>query len=137
MMDLTILNSIRTNNFNDEDVMQKIMEMWQNASADLSGHKGNTYGLYYAYESDYKGDYTLGVAIKKECDSSITIPADTKFEIFKVDADDEQGIINMWNDIWNKEEEGKLNRAYTYDFEKYYPDGNIDIYIAVNEKHPS
>src|SRR5699024_262338 len=136
MMDLTILNSIRTNNFNDEDVMQKIMEMWQNASADLSGHKGNAYGLYYAYEADYKGDYTLGVAIEKEGDSSMTIPADTEFEIFKVDAEDGQGIINLGNDIWNKEEEGKLNRAYTYDFEKYYPDGNIDIYIAVNEKHP-
>src|SRR5699024_3649353 len=136
MMNLTILNYIRTNNFNDENVMQKIMEMWQNTSDYLSDHKGDTYGLYYAYESDYKGDYTLGVAIKKESDSSITIPADTKFEIYKVDADDEQGIINMWNDIWNKEEEGKLNRAYTYDFEKYYPDGNIDIYIAVNEKHP-
>ena len=134
MMDLTILNFIRTNNFNDENVMQKIMEMWQNTSAYLSDHKGDTYGLYYEYESDYKGDYTLGVAIKKESDSSITIPSDTKFEIFKVDADEEQGIMNTWKDIWNKEKKGELDRAYTFDFEKYYPDGKIDIYIAINEK---
>ena len=33
-----------------------------------------------------------------------------------------------------KRKKGQLNRSYTYDFEKYYPDGSIDIYIAVNEK---
>ncbi|MEK3905780.1 GyrI-like domain-containing protein [Oceanobacillus sp. FSL W7-1309] len=133
-MDLTIINKIRTNNFNDERVMQKITDMWKSASIELSKHEGNTYGLYHEYESDYQGDYTLGVAIEGKNESSIVIPNDTKYEIFKVNTDEEQGIFNTWNEIWKKEEEGQLKRAYTYDFEKYYPDGNIDIYIAVKEK---
>lgn len=91
----------------------------------------NVYGLYHEYESDYKGDYTLCVAIEGKDKSSIIIPDCTKYEIFKVDTSDEQGIFNTWNEIWKKEDEGKLKRAYTFGFEKYYPDGNIDIYIAV------
>lgn len=130
-MDLTVINTIRTNNFNDEQIMKKITRMWEGVSADLSQHEGNVYGLYYAYESDYKGDYTLSVAIEGKSESSITISEDTTYEIFKVDTETDQGILNTWNEIWNKEEEGQLNRAYTYDFEKYYPNGNIDIHIAV------
>ena len=133
-MELTIINKIRTNNFNDEHVMQKITDMWKGALTELSKHEGNTYGLYYEYESNYKGDYTLGVAIEGKDESTIVIPHDTKHEVFKVNTDEEQGIFNTWNEIWKKEEEGQLKRAYTYDFEKYYPDGNIDIYIAVKEK---
>lgn len=133
-MELTIINKIRTNNFNDDRVMQKITDLWKGASTELSNHEGNTYGLYYEYESDYKGDYTLGVAIEGKNEASIVIPQDTKYEIFKVNTHEEQGIFNTWNEIWKKEEEGQLKRAYTYDFEKYYPDGNIDIYIAVKEK---
>src|SRR5699024_10353364 len=99
----------------------------------LSHYQGNTYGLYYDYESDYKGDYTLCVAIEDDRESSITIPNDATYEIFTVDTDDEQGIFKTWNEIWKKEEAGTLKRAYTYDFEKYYPDGKIDIYIAVEK----
>lgn len=131
MMDLKLINTIRTNNFNDEQVMEKIMEMWKGASADLSQHEGNTYGLYYEYESDYTGDYTLSVAIEGKNESSITIPEDIAYKVFKVDTDSEQGILDTWNEIWKKEKEGQLQRAYTYDYEKYYPNGNIDIYIAV------
>lgn len=132
-MNLKVLKKIRTNNFNDEHVMKKITDMWKGVSSELSNHQGNTYGLYYEYESDYKGDYTLCVAIEEANESSITIPEDATYEIYKVNTDDEEGIFATWNEIWKKEEEGKINRAYTVDFEKYYPDGRIDIYIAVKD----
>ncbi|KGR86208.1 GyrI-like domain-containing protein [Lysinibacillus odysseyi] len=132
-MNLIIIKKIRTSNFNDERVVQKITDMWKVASTELSNHKGTTYGLYYEYESDYKGDYTLGVAVEGENESSIVIPPGTKYEIFEVNAAEEQGVYNTWNEIWKKEEEGQLKRAYTYDFEKYSPDGRIDVYIAVEE----
>ncbi|WP_394138945.1 GyrI-like domain-containing protein [Cytobacillus oceanisediminis] len=133
-MDFTVIKKVRTNNFNDDRIMQKISDMWKGASTELSNHEGITYGLYHEYDSDYKGDYTLCVAIDGKNEPSIVIPDDTKYEIFTVNTDEEQGIFNTWNEIWNKEEEGKLKRAYTYDLEKYYPDGNIDICIAVKEK---
>lgn len=62
--------------------------------------------MYYAYESDYKGDYTLSVAIEGKSESSITIPEVIIYEIFKVDTDLDQVILNTWIVIWNKEEEG-------------------------------
>ncbi|TQS76037.1 AraC family transcriptional regulator [Ornithinibacillus gellani] len=133
-MELKVIGKIRTNNFNDEHVMQKITDMWKNASNVLPDKNENVYGLYHEYESDYKGDYTLCVAVEDRDKSSIAIPDDTKYEVFKVNTNDEQGIFNTWNEIWKKEDENQLNRAYTYDFEKYYPDGNIDIYIAVKKK---
>lgn len=62
---MKVLNSIRTNNFSDEHVMEKISAMCTGASTELSNYKGITYGLYHEYESDYKGDYTLCVAIEE------------------------------------------------------------------------
>jgi len=108
--------------------------MWKKASTVLSDKDENVYGLYHEYESDYKGDYTLCVAIEGRDESSVAIPDDTKYEVFKVNTNDEQGIFNTWNEIWKKEDENELKRAYTYDFEKYYPDGSIAIYIAIKEK---
>lgn len=133
-MELLIIEKIRTNNFHDEHVMQKITDLWKNAATVLSNQEGCIYGLYYEYESDYKGDYTLSVAIEEKNNPSIYIPDDTIYEIFKVNTDEEQGILATWNEIWQREEEGQLKRAYTYDFEKYNPDGSIDIFIAINEK---
>jgi len=130
-MHLKIIHSIRANNFNDEHVMLKINDMWKNASPELSEHEDNIYGLYHEYESDYKGDYTLSVSIEGTNVSSIKIPNYTTYEVFKVDTDSKQGIFNTWSDIWNMEKEGQLERAYTYDFEKYKPDGAVEIYIAV------
>lgn len=133
-MELKVIEKIRTNNFNDEHVMQKIADMWKNASTVLPNKNDNVYGLYHDYESNYKGDYTLCVAVEGKDKSSIEIPEDTKYDVFKVNTSDEQGILKTWNEIWKKEDKGQLKRAYTYDFEKYYPDGNIDIFIAVKEK---
>src|SRR5690625_5821333 len=134
LMHLKIIHSIRANNFNDEHVMQKINDMWKNASPELSEHEDNIYGLYHEYESDYKGDYTLSVAIEGTNESSIKIPNHTTYEIFKVDTDSKQVIFNTWIDICNMEKEGQLERAYTYDFEKYKPDGAVEIFIAFNGK---
>jgi len=130
-MELFIISEIRTNNFNDEHVMKKITDMWKDASTKLSNYKGNTYGLYYDYESNYKGDYTFGVAIERNGESSIVIPDSSNYEIFNVNTAEKHGIFNTWNEVWKMEEKGQLMRAYTYDFEKYYPDARIDIYIAV------
>ncbi|MFU0790456.1 MAG: effector binding domain-containing protein [Virgibacillus proomii] len=136
-MKLNLLRSIRTNNFNDNQLIKKMEHMWKEASSKLKHHKGNVYGVYYDYESNYKGDYSLGVAINDR-DSNVDnrmimeIP-DVKYKIFDVDTTDELGIMKAWSKIWELEESGSLKRAYTYDYEKYDPNGNIEIYIAVRK----
>ena len=130
-MRLYLLTSIRTNNFTDEQVMGKIKTMWEEAYRNLQQYQNNLYGVYYDYESDYKGDYSLSVAIEDEFgESFIEIPKNKKYKIFKVDTMDEKGILNTWNEIWKQEETGLLKRAYSYDFEKYFPNGDIEIHIA-------
>ncbi|MDV2686414.1 effector binding domain-containing protein [Alkalihalophilus lindianensis] len=130
-MNLTIIKSVRTNNFEDEAIMQKITEMWKEASSALLNQDEVTYGLYHEYESDYKGDYTVSVAVESSNNvNTIKIPNISKYEIFKVDSLDENGILNTWKQIWEREEKGDLKRAYSFDFEKYNPNGQIEIHIA-------
>ncbi|MEL4025130.1 GyrI-like domain-containing protein [Lysinibacillus endophyticus] len=131
-MKLFLLNSIRTNNFNDEEIMVKIKTMWEDAYRKLEHHQNSIFGVYYDYENNYKGDYSLSVGIEESYgESFIEIPNNEKYEIFKVDTSDEMGVINTWSKIWEKEEAGLLDRAYKYDFEKYSPNGEIEIYIAI------
>lgn len=131
-MKLFLIKGIRTNNFNDEQVMQKIQTMWEEAYRNLKQDQKSIYGVYYDYESDYKGDYSLSVGIEEGGgESFIEIPDHEKYEIFKVDTTDENGIIKTWSKIWELEEAGQLKRAYSFDFEKYSPNGEVDIYIAI------
>jgi predicted transcriptional regulator YdeE len=130
-MNLTIIKSVRTNNFEDKAIMQKITEMWKEASSALLNQDEVTFGLYHEYESDYKGDYTVSVAVESSNNGkTIKIPSISKYEIFKVDSLDENGIPNTWKQIWEQEENGDLKRAYSFDFEKYNPNGQIEIHIA-------
>ena len=128
---LSIVNSIRINNFKDEHVVEKIMKLWKDAANRISSHE-ITYGVYHEYESNYKGDYTFCIAVESDEGEMIEIPKDVTYKIYKVDKE-EQEIIITWNKIWEQEEAGILNRAYTFDYEKYYPDGEIEVYIAVLE----
>ncbi|WP_156291881.1 GyrI-like domain-containing protein [Oceanobacillus salinisoli] len=131
-MKLSIISSIRTNNFNDELVGQKITEMWKEASKHLTKNENITYGVYHNYESDYKGDYSLSIGMEdNNSNSFLEIPKNEKYLIFNVNTSEEQGIFNAWRKIWDQEEAGTLERAYSMDFEKYYPTGEIEIYIAV------
>jgi predicted transcriptional regulator YdeE len=129
---LTIINSIRTNNFNDDQLMQKITGLWKEASDRLTDREIITYGVYHMYESDYKGDYSLSIAIEDNySEPLLEIPNNAKYEVFNVDTTEEQGVLNTWKKIWELENAGTLERAYSYDFEKYYPNGEIEIHIAI------
>jgi len=132
-MKLYLVSTIRTNNFKDEQIMNKIKTVWEEAYQHLGqNHSGIKYGVYYNYESDYKGDYSLGVATQDRYgESIISIPENEKYEVFKVDILNEHGIINAWKKIWELEEARELERAYSYDFEKYFPNGEIEIHIAI------
>lgn len=121
---------IRTNNFKDADVMGKISSMWKQALADLGNGNGSIYGVYHDYEGDYKCDYSLGVATSAD---HLNLEELQQYQIFKADPNDPEGILNAWKQVWELEEHGSLKRAYTYDFEKYEPSGEVSIYIAIKE----
>ena len=110
-MKLQLINSIRTNNFNDEQMIEKIRTIWEEASRKLEQHQNSIYGVYFQYESDYKGDYSLGVGIEGDGVNHIEIPDNEHYKIFKVDTGNELGIVHAWKKIWELEEAGTLKRA--------------------------
>ncbi|MFD2656120.1 GyrI-like domain-containing protein [Gracilibacillus thailandensis] len=130
-MKINLLTSIRTNNFNDDQMMEKIQSMWKEAYQSLEGKSDTVYGVYFDYASDFKGDYSIGVGIEDAEYGRIVIPDQSNYKVFKVASLEEEGILKTWQKIWRLEESGELERGYTVDFEKYLPSGEIEIHIAL------
>ncbi|WP_332646068.1 GyrI-like domain-containing protein [Lysinibacillus sp. 54212] len=131
-MELNVLSSIKTNNFEDPNMPIVIGELWERTTAMLQDYEGAIYGVYDTYMSNYKGDYRLSVAVESSRGGeTIRIKDDQKYRVFSVDKEIEQGVYKMWQTIWGLEEAGDLQRAYTVDFERYSPAGEIEIYIAL------
>ena len=107
-----------------------IPPLWQNNLDKLpQGHY--CYGIYFNYATNYQADYDFAIAseVVLETDIPVIEIEDLSFyEIFRCNVDE---IYQKWQLIWEKEQQGLLKRAYSVDFEKYYPDGLVEIYIAV------
>jgi len=107
-----------------------ISTLWQNNFDKLpQGHC--CYGIYFNYATNYQADYDFAIAseVVLETDIPVIEIEDLSFyEIFRCNVDE---IYQTWQLIWEKEQQGLLKRAYSVDFEKYYPDGLVEIYIAV------
>lgn len=107
-----------------------IPPLWQNNLDKLpQGHC--CYGIYFNYATNYQADYDFAIAseVVLETDIPVIEIKDLSFyEVFRCNMDE---IYQTWQLIWEKEQQGLLKRAYSVDFEKYYPDGLVEIYIAV------
>ncbi|MGX4685435.1 effector binding domain-containing protein [Vagococcus sp. JNUCC 83] len=134
-MNLSIVESIRTNNFNDKNIETKMTNLWKCAIEKIQKIDTTIYAIYHDYQSDFRGDYTCSICIRNEYEennsNNINILDNTKYRMFKVDSSVDNSIFNTWKLIWEQEEKGLLNRSYTYDYEKYYSQDNIEIYIAI------
>lgn len=123
------LATIRTHNIK-ENTAEKIGQLWQNNFAKLTKNEPY-YGVYLNYESDFTGYYDVAVAQESKPEgsfSTIEIEDLTWYEIFPTTG---KSVVQTWQHIWNKEKQGLLKRAYKVDFEKYYPNGKVDIYISI------
>ena len=107
-----------------------IPPLWQNNLDKLpQGHY--CYGIYFNYATNYQADYDFAIASEAVLETyipAIEIKDLSFYEIFRCKVDE---IYQTWQLIWKKEQQGLLKRAYSVDFEKYYPDGLVEIYIAV------
>ena len=127
-----ILSEKRLNNFKESDIGEKIQKLWYETNIKIPQEKEmNKYAIYSEYESNYKGDYTLFIGVDKIDSCKEIIIEEENYQVFSVDTSSPYGIIMAWQEIWEMEEKGLLNRAYTVDYEKYYPDGKVEIFIAL------
>lgn len=128
------INSVTTNNFTDENMIDKIQSLWQEAQSKIKDNTGCVYGVYHHYQSDYRGDYTLSIAVDhpiQHVASTITPNPIDNYAVFEVNDNHEDKIYQTWQQIWALEQDNKIRRAYDVDFEKYYPDGRVEIYISL------
>lgn len=128
-MYLKKIHEIRTNHFKDPLMSQKFDTLW-NKAATVAADGTVLYGVYSDYETNYKGDYTVGVYVEDE-QGELAIQVNTAYKSYEVNTDDPLGVFNVWDRIWKEEEEEKITRAYTYDFEKYDHNGLISIHVAI------
>ena len=107
-----------------------IPPLWQNNLDKLpQGHY--CYGIYFNYATNYQADYDFAIASEVVLETYIPvieIEDLSSYEVFRCNIDE---IYQTWQLIWEKEQQGLLKRAYSVDFEKYHPDGLVEIYIAV------
>ncbi|MBC2318600.1 GyrI-like domain-containing protein [Listeria booriae] len=122
---LFIINEVRTNNFNDSQVADKIGALWEEAKQ-YQQENQTFYGIYMDYESVFFGDYTVCVATDYQAfvgAETIVIPQQ-QYRVFPVEND----VFATWQEIWKL----PLDRSYVFDYEEYLPDGSILIHIGLN-----
>ncbi|TDL92272.1 AraC family transcriptional regulator [Vibrio vulnificus] len=120
---------MRTNNFTNKDLFEKIGSLWSKTS-DHNIENEVIYGIYHQYESNNRGDYTLAIAAETPASNEKLVIPNQEYAVFEC-LQVEHSIGEAWKKIWQLEEAKKLNRKYSLDFEKYYPNGKVEIHIAI------
>ena len=131
-MKLYFFNEVRTNNFTDPEVVAKIAGLEEILGEYKLDDGLPFYRVYSNYASDHLGDYTVGVATEYiETEKELELICRGRFTIFPVDMKKTNPIAAMWKKIWELESQNRIHRAYRTDYEKYLPNGEVDIYISV------
>ena len=133
---------VRTDNETEMNTTQgKIADLWQtfDASVPVNYKDGErVYGIYYDYESDHTGKFTVLAGFDGQSFPSnpplekIIIPK-AKYLVFHHKGEMPQIAIDAWTEVWQyfTNDAAEYQRLYSVDFE-YYPNGNeIEVHIAV------
>lgn len=135
---------IRTNN-NDPKMKNDISKLWKKFFEDeiyqsIPNKKTrNSIGLYTNYENNFNGDYDVMICCEvleeKKFSKKVEVNriAADKYAKFNIKGDNKEAITEFWAKLWTME----LDRKYTFDFEEYQTDCNmnnreINVYISIN-----
>lgn len=117
------LYPIKTDTFTHNATAADFVQIWQ--SVELP-EKTTCYGVYFNYRDD-RFDFAVATEIPNG-NPPIVIDDLTWYEKFPTKC---ELLGETWQGILRKGQQGLLKRALTVDFEKYLPEGKVDIYIAV------
>ncbi len=134
--------SIRTSNANEMNpALAKIAALYQAFDKKMTVDYKNgarVYGVYYNYESDASGEYSVMAGTDQPGETSgdgietLIIPHGP-YMVFAARGDMPQVVIDTWGKIWRyfSAEGVGHQRAYTKDFEFYKNQQEIEIHIAI------
>lgn len=122
----------------------RIGALWADFEAQRGPHMAQgapAYGVYHRYASDMDGAYDVLVG----CDALtrhaamdarpwcvVNIQAGP-YAVFRAHGTLPQAVIGAWSRVWAyfADPQSLHQRAYTTDFERYGPGGEVDIFIAL------
>lgn len=139
-LDKKIIHGIRIRTINTNEMnpkTAKIGALWQKFDKQVivdyqSGEK--VYGVYYDYESDANGEYSVLAGYDGEDENleEVTIVSG-KYLRFVASGEIPQVVIETWGKIWEyfSDETSEFKRAYKTDFEYYKSGNDIEIFISI------
>ncbi len=131
----------RTNNALEMSPNGKIPALWQFFDESIAVDYKNgerVYGVYYNYESDHNGMFTVlagfdGQSYPLDLNiEQITIPKNN-YLVFSHKGEMPQIAIDAWTEVWEYFSNANCDhqRLFSTDFE-FYPNGNeVEVHIAV------
>jgi predicted transcriptional regulator YdeE len=133
--------SIRTTNTDEMDPeFSKIAGLWDRFYEKIAPsiqERGSIYGVYYNYESDMSGRYSVlaGSDEIQSIDAHLeqVMIQSGDYLVFSGTGDIPEVVMKIWAQIWDyfSRDDAPYQRAYTTDFERYKRQNDIEIYIAV------
>lgn len=133
--------SARTNNALETSPRGKIPELWQRFDESIPvdyQHGERVYGVYYDYESDHNGMFTVLAGFDgKQCPSTVDVEQITilegKYLVFTQKGNMPQIAVKAWEEVWEyfSREDCEHQRLFTTDFEYYPNDNEIAVHIAI------
>lgn len=128
--------STRTQNSDEmNSATAKIPALWQEFRTSDLANSPMIYGVYSAYSSDVNGFYTLTVGTPHKAENSnsetIIIPSGN-YLVFNNRGTMPAAVIHAWQEVWNYfAGETEYQRQYGCDFEVYYEEDQVSIYIGI------
>ena len=136
--------TIRTNN-NNSNMKEDIGRTWKKFfvgnvyESILNKQNNNSIGLYTNYEDKVNGDYDMMVCCEISKEENLINEIDVKkisegkYAKFEVKGNVQKVVAEFWNKLWSMD----MDRKYSFDFEEYKGDcemdnAEINIYISIN-----
>lgn len=130
--------SVRTNNIKEQNIeTRSIDKVWNKfyTSTLAQVKKPFTYGVYHSYASDYNDDFTVTVGYEGDeiLENAVMIQAG-KYFVFSKTGSMPDAVIACWQDVWHFfENNPTIKRAYKTDFEEYFSENEVRVYIGIQE----
>ncbi|ELX8378149.1 GyrI-like domain-containing protein [Providencia vermicola] len=135
--------TIRTRNENERSrETAQIPGLWKTFYEEIYKKvlNGETvYGVYSGYESDHAGYFDVSAAVEKvgneveQKDVKPIVLQSGKYLKFTSKSEGDNQIWQLWEQVWEffSDENQELERAYTTDYEVFYPNKEVELYIAI------
>ncbi len=133
--------SIRTKNSNEMNPeTARIASLYQEFDKNITVDYKNgarVYGVYFDYESDASGEFSVLAGADKIEASLIDLQTVTikkgRYLVFKGEGEMPQAVIDTWMQVWQcfSADNAEYQRCYATDFEYYKNESEVEIFIGI------